>query len=54
MGGASTLVAFSAGVVLGVFITQNYKIPDVKQGVDWLVSRGLLSLVPVTAPRSRF
>jgi len=36
MGGASTLVAFSAGVVLGVFITQNYKIPDVKQGVDWL------------------
>jgi len=36
MGAAGTLLALSAGVVLGVFISQQYAVPDVKQGVDWL------------------
>ena len=38
MGTTSTLAALSAGVVLGVFISQQYAVPDLKEGVDWLVS----------------
>jgi len=36
MGGASTLAVFSAGVVLGVFISQQYAVPDLSQGMTWL------------------
>jgi len=36
MGTTSTLAALSAGVVLGVFISQQYAVPDLKEGVDWL------------------
>ncbi len=36
MGGASALVTFSAGVVLGVFISQQYAVPDLSQGVTWI------------------
>ena len=38
MGAIGTISFFSAGVVVGVFLAQQYSIPDVRQGMDWLVS----------------
>ena len=37
MGATSTLAVFAGGVFMGVFLSQNYAIPDLKHGVDWLV-----------------